>query len=112
MPKPKVTKARAILVARFPLAFMPKGVPKNPLKIGIYEDIIALCPDLTPRRIKEALTDYTSGRTYQTNVQVGRPRIDLNGICTGYVTEDEAIHALSRLHTLHQKHRERGRVAA
>jgi ProP effector len=103
---------RGEFVSRFPLAFMPKGAPKIPLKIGIREDIFARCPDLDRVAVHLALADYTGGPTYQRNVVVGRSRVDLDGNYTSPITEDEAIHALVRLNKLYLRWRERDRALA
>jgi ProP effector len=84
------------LVARFPDAFAPRGARKQPLKIGIRADILALWPEASPHDLDRALMDYTSGFKYLVNLTEGAARIDLSGHAAGAVTADEAKHAAAR----------------
>jgi sRNA-binding protein len=93
----RAAEVRRILTERFPLAFMPKGASKPPLKVGTYGDVRVAAPDLTSKDVRLALNDYTGGATYLRNVIVGAVRIDLNGESAGTVTEDQAAHAAGRL---------------
>ncbi len=88
---------RAVLCATFPNAFFPKGAAKRPLKIGIFQDIIALGADISKRKLRQALRDYTGGPLYLKALKAGEHRIDLDGYNAGFVTEDHAAHAAKEL---------------
>lgn len=91
---------RRLFVDRFPQTFMPKGAEKPPLKIGIDLDLISHFPDLDPRCIGRALSDYAGGPTYKRNVIEGAPRLDLDGNPTDTVSTIAAEHAKKRLEIL------------
>lgn len=90
---------RKVLQDRFPLAFLPFGAPKAPLKVGIVEDI-ANSTDLHRYTVRLAVRDYARGRTYhQAAAVAGAVRIDLSGQPVGEVTALEAA--------FHARHLER-----
>jgi ProP effector len=88
---------RAIFVDRWPQTFAGPRQSKRPLKIGIADDIHAAMPELSVFAIRQALGDYTWGRTYCENLKAGTPRIDLDGKPCGEVTHKEETHAQRRL---------------
>jgi ProP effector len=87
----------AVLCERFPLAFMPSGAPKIPLKIGIREDIIAACPDLPPDQIAIAMRDYCSGPRYLFSQVTDAVRVGLDGVVVGSVTNDQEDAAMEKM---------------
>lgn len=95
--KTQAEEVRALLVKRFPRCFAPKGAPKLPLKIGIYRDLCAACPDLTHRKIHRAIRDYTTGLTYLRALRSGADRLDLDGWPVGTVSPEQAEGARIRL---------------
>ena len=92
-----VMRARQILVDRFPLAFMPKGAEKKPLKVGIEKDIFSAEIGVSNNLIRKALSNYTGGPTYLRNVKSGAPRINLDGTECGTVADAHEAHATSIL---------------
>ena len=98
---------RVILVQRFPLAFLPKGSHKRPLKIGIFKDIRARCSDLASRDVHSALDDYTRGPSYLVGLQAGAARIDLDGNPCGVVDPSQADDAERRLRKYPEEIRQR-----
>lgn len=84
------TAMRSTLVERFPLAFMPKGAQKRPLKIGIDQDIAAAAPDLNPQHVRWALNDYVTGFKYLRHMKAGAERLDLSGAPNGEVSAEDA----------------------
>ena len=97
-----VRKRRALamqetLVQRFPAAFKPQGQPRLPLKIGIYDDIISLAPDLPEAEVKNAIRLYVNQRFYNRVIIEGAPRVDLNGEPAGLVTAEQAAWAKIKL---------------
>ena len=60
--------------------------PRQPLKIGIHDDIIAQRPELRPSLIASALKTYTRSLGYLETLTVGAARIDLEGNPVGTVT--------------------------
>jgi ProP effector len=94
---------RAILAERFPLAIKPKGADKSPLKIGVKQDVIARCPDLSKRQIRDALRDYTSGFLYLRALINGACRIDLDGQPAGEIAAEHRTGAQARLIKLQRR---------
>jgi ProP effector len=88
---------RSVLVARFPLAFMPKGAWKKPLKIGIFDDILKRCPELNEEAVKFALIDYCNGVKYLRNMIANTMRVDLDGTPSSQITPDEQQHSFEKL---------------
>ena len=85
---------REIMVQRFPLCFVPRGTNKKPLAIGIREQVIARCSDLSPDDIALALRDYTRGlHHYRSQLFFGAGRVDLDGKPCGSVSREDAEHA-------------------
>jgi ProP effector len=65
--------------------------PRQSLKIGIHNDVIARHPELRPNLIASALKTYTRSVGYLETLKAGTPRIDLEGNVAGEVTAtDEA----------------------
>jgi ProP effector len=61
--------------------------PRQPLKIGIHNDIIAQHPELRPSLIASTLKTYTRSLGYLETLKAGSARIDLEGNPVGTVTE-------------------------
>ena len=60
--------------------------PRQPLKIGIHNDIVARHPELRPSLITRALKTYTRSLGYLETLTAGAARIDLEGNPVGTVT--------------------------
>lgn len=82
----EATATRALLAARFPRCFAPKGAPKHPIKLGIHNDLRAAAPDISRRLIRIALEDYTTGISYLRAMAAGAARLDLEGWPAGEVS--------------------------
>ena len=63
--------------------------PRQPLKIGIHNDIIARHPELRPSLIASALKMYTRSPGYLETLEAGAARIDLEGNQVGTVTASD-----------------------
>ena len=61
--------------------------PRQPLKIGIHNDVIARHPELRPSLIASALKTYTRSLGYLETLKAGAARIDLEGDPVGTVTD-------------------------
>jgi sRNA-binding protein len=61
--------------------------PRQPLKIGIHNDVIARHPELRPSLIASALKTYTRSLGYLEMLKAGSARIDLEGNLVGTVTD-------------------------
>jgi ProP effector len=61
--------------------------PRQPLKIGIHNDVIARHPELRPSLIASALKTYTRSLGYLETLKAGSARIDLEGNPVGTVTD-------------------------
>jgi ProP effector len=74
--------------------------PRQPLKIGIHNDIIAQHPELRVSLIASALKTYTRSLGYLEMVKAGEARIDLEGNPVGTVTaadEEDAKRKIAKL---------------
>ena len=60
--------------------------PRQPLKIGIHNDIIARHPELRLSLIASALKTYTRSLGYLETLKAGSARVDLEGNPVGTVT--------------------------
>jgi hypothetical protein len=60
--------------------------PRQPLKIGIHNDIIIRHPELRPSLIASALKTYTRSLGYLETLKTDAARIDLEGNPVGTVT--------------------------
>lgn len=88
-----IRATRAILVQRFPLAFMPEGSPKIPLKVGIARDVVSACGDIPADHINTFFGNYVGSYRYQEAIIAGEHRFDLEGKIAGGITEHEKNHA-------------------
>jgi len=81
---------------KFPLAF-PRD-PK-PLKIGIHQDIFDSNLDDMPAKvwIRRSLCHYVKSYAYLNALVTGKERLDLQGMPTGQVSEQEATQAKNEL---------------
>jgi ProP effector len=61
--------------------------PRQPLKIGIHDDVIARHPELRASLIASALKTYTRSLGYLETLKAGSTRIDLEGNPVGTVTD-------------------------
>lgn len=93
----KAEAGRKLLESVFPLCFLPRKMPKRPLKIRIDQDIRLALPELARGDMALAMADYCGGPTYLRAMIVGAERIDLNGNPAGTVTAEEAEYAAGRL---------------
>jgi sRNA-binding protein len=80
--------------------------PRQPLKIGIHNDVIARHPELRPSLIASALKTYTRSVGYLEALTAGTPRIDLEGNVAGEVTATDEEDAKRKIG------KEAGRAAA
>ena len=100
------------LTEAFPLAFvLEQYQPHRPLKVGIFSEIAARCPDLARSDLVTALNIYTRRMTYLQSLVVGAARVDLDSIPCGEVTAADQEHAAARLTEI-QAAREAKRAAA
>ena len=70
--------------------------PRQPLKIGIHNDIVARHPELRPSLIASALKTYTRSLGYLETLTAGAARIDLEGNPVGSVTAADEEDASGR----------------
>ena len=71
--------------------------PRQPLKIGIHNDVIARHPELRPRLIASALKTYTRSVGYLETLKAGAVRIDLEGNPVGTVTDADEENAKRKI---------------
>ena len=79
--------AIAALQGRFPQAFPPNPLPKVPLKIGIFDDLLAHAEELAlgERELRAALKAWCASSQYRKCLLPGAPRRDLAGAPAGLV---------------------------
>lgn len=98
-PAPSVTDLLRLLVERFPQAFSNMSDQIRPLKVGIYDDLVA-ATDLDPAALKRALRFYTGLTSYQHALAAeGAVRIDLAGAPVEPVSPEHAQWARAKLAT-------------
>ncbi len=60
----EVAATRRLFVQRFPRCFRASGTAKLPLARTIYQDLRQALPEVRGRLLRDALHDYTTGRSY------------------------------------------------
>ena len=89
------------LIDYFPAAFFKKSHEVRPLKIGILNDILEFydrleAPTFSKKKIRDAVSFYSSSPAYLSNHKEGSARIDLFGNEVDVVTREQAHYALQR----------------
>jgi len=86
-----------LLCAQFPRCFFHDEARRQPLKVGIRNDVLLPLADaVTPSELARALQIYVNNRIYQSRLRPGATRIDLNGEPAGTVTAGEAAFARAK----------------
>ena len=70
---------------------------RRPLKVGIFEEVIAQHPEMSRHRIKRLLKEYTQHELYWSALKAGTARIGLDGNVAGEVTLEDEQHALIQM---------------
>lgn len=97
----------AWLIETFPNAFFKKDL--KPLKIGIYEDLLAFyesleTPPFSKKALRETLNYYICSPAYLTACQQEHAaRVDLYGNEVDVITADHARYAVQRYQEIHNK---------
>ncbi|KAA9001705.1 RNA chaperone ProQ [Affinibrenneria salicis] len=100
--QPKLNSSReviAFLAERFPLCFTAEGETR-PLKIGIFQDLIARVPEsdnVSKTQLRSALRLYTSSWRYLYGIKPGAQRVDLDGNPCGELEQQHVDHARKQL---------------
>lgn len=102
-PYATIANVRTMLVEQFPNAFKGFKEPKKPLKVGIYNDIRKVMPELSGKTLHAVLADYTGGPTYLEGLKAGRQRVGLDGHPAGEVTPNTEIYAQQRAEHIRQQ---------
>lgn len=96
--KRAATETLLTLRTKFPQCFARLDLSRRqPLKIGIHADIVAMAPELRPVDVGRALKFYAGHVRYLASCTEGTHRIDLAGQAVGIVTAAEAAHAAELL---------------
>lgn len=90
-----VVRSIGRLQKRFPIAFPKNPAPKLPLKIGIFEDLVAHAKELslTEAELRDAIKTWCRGSRYWKALVEGAARVDLSGAEAGQVSAQEAAGA-------------------
>lgn len=80
----------SVLRALHPHAFKQWGKCCSPLKIGIYQDILDIYPEMSRAKLQSALRAYTSTDRYLSALVLGIPRVDLTGKVVSSIAADES----------------------
>jgi sRNA-binding protein len=111
----EIEQLKLLLCLAFPKAFFPKGEPKRPLRIGIFNElkhsIKKIAPGVSNSRLQAAMHSYTTGGRYLMAVRKGTPRIGLNGETNGFVTREQEIAARKESQWLLRKKKMAARAA-
>jgi ProP effector len=84
------------LFALYPRLFGARFVP---LKLGVYEDLLARHPeDFPPEDLKLAMGQHARSTRYLESVAAGHPRHDLDGNAVAPVAPEHVHHAILELH--------------
>ncbi|WFN96203.1 RNA chaperone ProQ [Edwardsiella ictaluri] len=101
--QPKLNSSKeviAFLAQRFPQCFSTEGEAR-PLKIGIFQDLVARMQGeengLSKTQLRSALRLYTSSWRYLHGVKLGAERVDLDGNACGVLDEQHVEHARQQL---------------
>ncbi|WP_192456657.1 RNA chaperone ProQ [Musicola keenii] len=100
--QPKLSSSKeviAFLAERFPLCFTTEGEAR-PLKIGIFQDLVARVPDtenVSKTQLRSALRLYTSSWRYLYGIKLGVQRVDLDGNPCGELEQQHVDHARKQL---------------
>lgn len=98
--------AIALLAELFPRAFVVFEIRRKPLKIGIYNDILAKTNGaITPRELALALRFYCHNAGYLQAVARGEARVDLDGNSVGVVSAEQSAQAATELKIRAQRQR-------
>src|SRR5471032_301201 len=83
------------LQKRFPKAFPKNPSPKVPLKIGIFEDLLAHATELalSETELRAAIKIWCRGSRYWTSMVEGAIRVDLSGEEGGRVSPEDGVRA-------------------
>jgi ProP effector len=87
-----VVKSIGRLQKRFPIAFPKNPAPKLPLKVGIFEDLVAHAKELSlsEAELRDAIKTWCRGSRYWKCLVEGAARVDLTGAAAGQVSAQEA----------------------
>jgi site-specific recombinase XerC len=91
------------LAEQYPASFKLVGQERQPVKIGIGDELAALDTGLTSSQLRRALATYVRHSGYQCNIREGVNRIGLDGMPVGVITVEEAAHAKKMLARLAAK---------
>jgi ProP effector len=88
-------------IEHFPNTFFKKSHQVKPLKIGIFDDIIAFyerleTPPFSKKSLREALSYYSASPAYLMCQKAGSVRVDIYGNEVGLVTPEQAHYAYQR----------------
>ena len=84
---------RDIIYAKYPKVFL--GF--RPLKIGIFDDLVAAHPELDTKDLQSFIIYHTNSLGYVKSILKGTHRVDLQGVETSELTKDDKIHAKEKL---------------
>lgn len=99
----------SFLASQFPACFCSEGEAK-PLKIGIFQDLIARIPadsGISKTQLRSALRMYTSSWRYLYGIKPGAARVDLDGLACGELEEQHIEHARKQLQEAKARIRQR-----
>jgi ProP effector len=98
------------LAERWLNTFFPEAKKREPLKVGIFEDLTAAAPDVNRKMLRLALRMYTATDSYLLACSKGHKRIDLNGNEVEEVSEKDKARAREILEV--KKNNEKARADA
>ncbi len=100
---PKSVDARPVLEKLFGLYPKLFGAQFLPLKLGVFQELLALHPDDFQRdTLKTALGVHTRSTRYLQSVAAGKPRFDLQGLAGDPVAPEHIYLSIMELHRRRQ----------
>jgi sRNA-binding protein len=101
--KKRNRRYQRIFSVLYPDTFALSGQPKNPLKIGIFQDLFGIHPEIDGYHLGQFLRWYTSKWSYLEAIIEKKPRLDLEGAVCGQITDHQIAIAASELKELKKK---------
>jgi ProP effector len=92
-----------LLAGFYPATFFVRAPDRRPLKIGIYQDVIAAHPEIDRADLRLCFRVYCGHPLYLRSCKAGADRIDLAGNVSGLVTTEQAAGCKARRQAMNAK---------
>ena len=82
---------------KYPKTFFHWGRSCQPLKIGIFNEVLEQSPEIPKRELHQFFRAYCHRSSYRSALATKKYRIDLSGRKSGLITDDERQHVAPAL---------------